>query len=177
VISTSEWTITPIYVGAAMPLLPWAIFVSHFFFVIACWVKQTLTEVFSSLAMCDSVSLQAVSWMAITWTALQLSIGVGCSCKSRRKLFRNIIQTTTSTPSSSGPCTDSYTREINSVRPMWLVFRSKGYIYFALLRAKHFLTFKMWLPSAKFLCSRHLCHSDVQCLGVPRPLYRTLGNP
>jgi hypothetical protein len=38
----------------------------HFFLVIACWAKQAFADVFSSLAMCHSVFLQAVSWIAVT---------------------------------------------------------------------------------------------------------------
>jgi hypothetical protein len=32
----------------------------------ACWAKQALAEAFGSLTMCHSVSLHAVSWMAVT---------------------------------------------------------------------------------------------------------------
>jgi hypothetical protein len=82
------------------------------------------------------------------------------------RLFWDVTQTTTSIHSCSRSYPDSWTGEVHLVRLVRFIFRSKGYIRFALLRAKHFLTFKVWLPSTKFLYSMHLCHSDVQCLGV-----------
>jgi hypothetical protein len=56
------------------------------------------------------------------------------------------------------------------VKLVWLMFRSEGHIRFVLLKAKHFLTFKVRVTSAKFICSLHLCHSNIQCLGISRPL-------
>ena len=38
----------------------------HFFFITAYYTKQAFAEVFGSLAMCNSISLQTVSWIAIT---------------------------------------------------------------------------------------------------------------
>jgi hypothetical protein len=55
-----------VYVGAAVAVLPCTIFALQFFFVMACWAKQALAKVFGSLAMWYSVSLHAVSWMAVT---------------------------------------------------------------------------------------------------------------
>jgi hypothetical protein len=49
------------YVGAAVAVLPCTIFALYFFFVMACWAKQALAEVFGSLVMYHSVSLHAVS--------------------------------------------------------------------------------------------------------------------
>jgi hypothetical protein len=56
----------PIYVGVAVLLLSYTIFAVHFVLVIACWAKQVFVEVFNSLVMCHFVSLQAVSWIAVT---------------------------------------------------------------------------------------------------------------
>jgi hypothetical protein len=47
------------------------------------------------------------------------------------RLFWDVIQTATSTRSCSGPCPDSWTGEVYSVRPVRFEFRSEGYICFA----------------------------------------------
>jgi hypothetical protein len=60
------YSITPVYVGAAVAVLSYTIFALQFFFIMACWGKQALAKVFSSLEMCHSVSVHVVSWMAVT---------------------------------------------------------------------------------------------------------------
>ena len=83
-----------------------------------------------------------------------------------RRLFHDVIQTATRTYSYSGPCPDLWMREVHLIGPVRFEFRFEGLIRFTLLRAKYFLTFKVRLPCAKFLCSRHLCHNNIQCLEV-----------
>ena len=72
-LSFFQWTIITTYVGAAVLLLFSTILAKHFFFVTTCCTKQAFVEVFGSLMMCHKDSLQAVSWMAVTWGGLHTS--------------------------------------------------------------------------------------------------------
>ena len=68
--------ITPVYVGTTLGLLPWTILALHFFLVIACWAKQAFAQVLGNLAMYNSIFLQAVSCIAVTWPGLPTSLGI-----------------------------------------------------------------------------------------------------
>ena len=83
------------------------------------------------------------------------------------RLFWDVIQTATSTCSYMRPCLDSWTGEVHSVRHMRFVFRSKGYICFALSRAKHFLNFKVWLLSANSSTPCIFAIATFNALGFP----------
>ena len=160
-----------------MAVLPCTIFALHFFFVISYWTKTSFSwnlwqpcNVPLCHLTCCLLDGGLISHPFIdkkNWMLLQIG----------KRFFWDVIQIATSTRNYNGPSLGSWTRKIHSVRPMRFVFRSEGYICFAFLRAIHFLTFKVWLPSAKFLYSKHICHSDVQCLGISWPWCQILGNP
>jgi hypothetical protein len=85
-------------------------------------------------------------------------LGVG------KALFMYIGQRTTSNLSLRGPCFNSWTSKSDLIKPMWFLFISNRHVSFALLKAKHYLTFQVEHVSAKFDSIGHLCHSIVEHL-------------